>query len=30
MIVWAHGALTLRVEGRLTKQEALRIARSFH
>ena len=30
VIVWAHGALTLRVEGRLTRQEALRIARSFH
>jgi hypothetical protein len=29
VIVWAHGALTLRVEGRLTKAEALRIARSF-
>jgi len=29
VIVWEHGALTLRVEGRMTKAQALQIARSF-
>jgi hypothetical protein len=28
-LVWQHGELTLRIEGKLTRAEALRIARSF-
>jgi hypothetical protein len=27
-LLWSHGELTLRLEGDLTKEEALRIARS--
>lgn len=30
VILWEHGRLTLRVEGDLTRDEALKIARSFH
>ena len=28
-LIWLHGPLTLRIEGRFTRDEALRIARSF-
>jgi len=30
VLLWVHGGLTLRLEGRLTKQEALDFARSTH
>ena len=30
VLLWQHGPLLMRIEGRFTEAEALRIARSFH